>query len=338
MNNKAHTQFGQLRQMMQQPPSAALWSELITFMESHNPKMQEDVLLPYIKGHLKRWPDELRTWHKSWTKRFLKGIAVPAAGMATQLVISNRHFHQYPLDPLKQHLNYLDHIKSLTIDQESHLTIPFLAEFLSLSMFDHLETLNMSMSSVAADHQMAFLTTLDGKPLKHIKNDYSIRLNTHSIRELIGGVRWPQLNTLHLGALDQEIQVFEDVAVHPNITNFGITMYNTTPWWNWTRSRQWLNHIERLTIGHYYSDAMAETTRRLVTEIELNQCKILHINSYSNVSDEDVIEALLKNQSLVNLRAFYGCSFWNHKDALRTLLDAPHLHDDLKTFFKTRYL
>ena len=336
MINKAHAQFGQLRQMMQQPPSRDLWMELIAFMESHDPRVQEDVLLPYIKGYLKQWPDELRTWHKSWTKRFLKARHVPAAGMATQLVISNRHLHQYPIEPLKRHLSYIDQIKSLHIEHESHLTAPFLAEFLSLSMFDHLETLNMEMDSVASDQQMTFLTALDGKPLKELKNYYSFHFNAHSIRELIGGQRWPQLNTLHLGSVDHEVQLFEEVVVHRNIQTFGLSMCNTTPWWNYARARQWLNHIEHLTVGHYYTSDMPEHSCRLLSEIELKQCKTLHMHIYGT-SPDDVAQALLKNRSLVNLREFYGCSFWRHKDTLRTLLDAPHLHDDLKAFFTTTY-
>lgn len=338
MNNKAHAQFGQLRQMMQQPPSKSLWMALIAFMESHNPKIQEDTLLPYIKGHLKRWPDDLRTWHKSWTKRFLKGQLVPAAGMATQMVISNRHLHQYPIESLARHSSYIDQIRSLHLEQESHLTMPFIAQFLSLPMFEHLEALHLEMNDVTQDHQMAFLAALDGKPLKKLKNDYCIHFNTHSIRELIGGERWPQLSTLHLGSLDQEIQLFEEVVVHENITEFGLSMRNTMPWWNWARARQWLKHINHLVVGHYYADGMPEHTCRLLAEIELDQCQTLNINTYG-IQPEDVIQALLKNSTLVNLRAFHcgGCSFWHNKDALRTLLNAPHLHDDLKTFFQNTY-
>jgi hypothetical protein len=68
--------FGELRSLLSQAPSAALWARLWRMMEGVEPTRQGE-LVPYVSGHLERWPDALRVAPEHWSQRALYDEDVP---------------------------------------------------------------------------------------------------------------------------------------------------------------------------------------------------------------------------------------------------------------------
>lgn len=54
------TSFGELRSLLQQPPTAALWIELVGLLESMDEGLRQAEALPYTLAHVSRWPKGLR--------------------------------------------------------------------------------------------------------------------------------------------------------------------------------------------------------------------------------------------------------------------------------------
>lgn len=61
--------FGELRSLLQQPPSEATWLELCELIERawlDHPDECVDAMLPYATQALERWPDALRKMPGNW--------------------------------------------------------------------------------------------------------------------------------------------------------------------------------------------------------------------------------------------------------------------------------
>ena len=78
--------FSALRDIVYAPPSEASWSRLCRLVEVWPDEVFEQEVLPYLEGHLLRWPDELRQaparWlrershiHPRWLKRPVLALA-----------------------------------------------------------------------------------------------------------------------------------------------------------------------------------------------------------------------------------------------------------------------
>ena len=63
-----HTQFGELRSILHEPPSASAWNRLCAILEVHaqHPERMSQRVLPYALQGLKRWPDALRVCPRRW--------------------------------------------------------------------------------------------------------------------------------------------------------------------------------------------------------------------------------------------------------------------------------
>ncbi len=74
----AQAQFGALRSALQRAPDEAAW-ELIwrTLAQWDEPALEQQAL-PYVTGHLRRWPDLLRTSPKPWLEALLHHKPSPA--------------------------------------------------------------------------------------------------------------------------------------------------------------------------------------------------------------------------------------------------------------------
>jgi hypothetical protein len=95
--------FGELRSLLQQAPSEALWEQICALVFPAKWEKAADQWLPYAEDHLDRsWPDVLRVWPERWRGR-------KAAPRATQLV---RHCEVDPkARSLETFLGALERIK-----------------------------------------------------------------------------------------------------------------------------------------------------------------------------------------------------------------------------------
>jgi hypothetical protein len=75
--------FGELRSLLQQEPSAQVWEQLCALVGGARWDKAAEQWLPYAEDHLaRRWPDRLRTWPAAW-----RGKAVAASALARHLVV-----------------------------------------------------------------------------------------------------------------------------------------------------------------------------------------------------------------------------------------------------------
>ena len=86
----AMDRFGELRSLLQQPPSPELWLALTSLIEAAPEPQARQLLVPYALDSLRRWPHELRTWQARWTRRVLRAIPLPVARLPSRCDLSNR--------------------------------------------------------------------------------------------------------------------------------------------------------------------------------------------------------------------------------------------------------
>lgn len=65
--------FGELRSLLQRAPSEGVWSRLCRVIEAWGRAEFEARALPYVRDHLKRWPDHLRRAPQRWADDLLRG-------------------------------------------------------------------------------------------------------------------------------------------------------------------------------------------------------------------------------------------------------------------------
>jgi hypothetical protein len=85
---KKHTPFpfGELRSLLQQPPSPALWEQLCALVFPTKWEKDADIWLPYTQDMLDRgWPDALRVWPEAWMSNRRSSAAALARALRVEL-------------------------------------------------------------------------------------------------------------------------------------------------------------------------------------------------------------------------------------------------------------
>ena len=52
--------FGNIRSLMQEPPSSEVWEQLRVLLDKAPKRAREQVLYAYCRDHLASWPDEIK--------------------------------------------------------------------------------------------------------------------------------------------------------------------------------------------------------------------------------------------------------------------------------------
>ena len=79
MEPAQHPRFGDIRSILQGPPTEEGWQQLCALVGSWEDEAIAEVLLPYAQEHLRRWPDALRVAPKRWVGRARAGQKLSAA-------------------------------------------------------------------------------------------------------------------------------------------------------------------------------------------------------------------------------------------------------------------
>ncbi len=77
--------FGNLRSLLQNPPSELLWGKVCEALEGVDARLFEEELVPYIQGHLSHWGDAPRTAPQHWLDRALRDQSAPQLALCTRL-------------------------------------------------------------------------------------------------------------------------------------------------------------------------------------------------------------------------------------------------------------
>ncbi len=92
MASKREEIFGELRSLLQQPPSHAIWAQLCVQLDKVKPdEYFEDAIAPYLLDALKTWPDDptLRVAPPTWCAPALKQKPTPMTRFATGVNLSS---------------------------------------------------------------------------------------------------------------------------------------------------------------------------------------------------------------------------------------------------------
>lgn len=65
--------FGDLRSLLQRPPTQATWARLCELLDELERARLEEEVFPYIEGRARAWPDELRVAPQRWVERAVEG-------------------------------------------------------------------------------------------------------------------------------------------------------------------------------------------------------------------------------------------------------------------------
>jgi hypothetical protein len=132
--------FGELRSLLQRPPSRAAWDHLCLALEEWPAEALEQQALPYVTSILDRWPDALRVANPRWIKAFLRERKIPWLPLVRSV-----GFHGTRLT-LEGMLKALDQLQS--------------ARLLELNLADAIELHVAEATALAAHPTLAQLRTI----------------------------------------------------------------------------------------------------------------------------------------------------------------------------------
>lgn len=87
----ASSTFGDLRSLMQQHPSRALWEQLCQMLDEADPGEMLELWVPYIRGHQRQWPASLGAAPERWIQTLFAGEDdIPQLSAALSLSVRDR--------------------------------------------------------------------------------------------------------------------------------------------------------------------------------------------------------------------------------------------------------
>ena len=152
-------QFGDLRALLQKPPSWAHWLALCDMVDGwSDPEHWQHIALPYTQDILDRtWPDVLRQAPLSWLARLLKGEAhVPGFELVrrlgrTQHYVSNEPcIETFPTLPTEDLCDLLKHPHMAHLTQLNLRNLPMHADRVVQTLVDHPTMLNLRALNLGA--------------------------------------------------------------------------------------------------------------------------------------------------------------------------------------------
>jgi hypothetical protein len=106
--------FGELRSLLQRPPSEATWLELCELLERawlDHPEAVENTLLPYAAQALSRWPDALRKMPGNWQHYLTTKSSYPPS-----LLLRTVRLRPMDQAPWRRLLSWLDTASITSLD------------------------------------------------------------------------------------------------------------------------------------------------------------------------------------------------------------------------------
>ncbi len=193
-------EFGELRSLLAQPPSEQVFDQ-ITDVLGVEERADDDPVLSYLEGHLRRWPTDLiRRVPEDWLIFITHDIwPMPAMRLCNALRVDD-----FDEDDFERFLPKLPHLQTLEV-QDTSLSSETLADF--IPALPDLLTLRVTHCHLHAEHVVALspgfprLRVLDLR-YTHLREGVLTYLKEDS--ELFVGLRVLHLQGNHLDASDLE--------------------------------------------------------------------------------------------------------------------------------------
>lgn len=81
--------FGDIRSLLQRPPSAENWRTLCGLLDQFPIEQLQQRILPYVNGYMRHWPDHLRIAPKQWIRNYFATNQAPQLSVARCIKTSN---------------------------------------------------------------------------------------------------------------------------------------------------------------------------------------------------------------------------------------------------------
>lgn len=221
--------FGELRSLLQRAPSARHWVELCEHLDRFDEVTATEEVLPYVKDHLGRWPDDLRVAPRRWLEQAMEGHYTPALMLARQIswegvtntVLGAEDFWgvgpfvelreqavepgdvMVTVDPLDLEriktlaASYdLTEVRALSLSRNALDTAAICALVQIEGLFTGLERLDLDGNVLGEEGVQALLSVLDGAALRELTLDHAM-LGSAGAR-LLFSREWPSLTRLSL--------------------------------------------------------------------------------------------------------------------------------------------
>jgi Leucine-rich repeat (LRR) protein len=190
--------FGDIRSLLQLPPTQERWNTLCALLDAARPsRTARDLVLPYARDHLARWPDPLRMAPWRW---LVQTIFEDDPPLGWSLV---RHVSFSPAAPLNNswtervagspHLDGISHL-SLT---SCHIGGAPLARILDAPCMPHLRALDLSFNHVRDDGLRGITRTQNLRSLERLEL-VANGVMFHGVKFIGDSPWWPGLKALDL--------------------------------------------------------------------------------------------------------------------------------------------
>lgn len=184
--------FGELRSILQEPPSPQSWAKLCLVIERFGPGELERVALPYACAHLTRWPITMRALPHRWLVLLLSGRSVPWMPLVRHLDMSSSALlHDVACAALMRQpaLEYLDSLCIKSVERVSFRGVQLL---LSSPHLHNLGALKLSGLGLYDQTLEAILSQLRAVALRRL----DLSQNSLTLRGLEGLLHTPGLQKL----------------------------------------------------------------------------------------------------------------------------------------------
>lgn len=133
--------FGDVRSVLQRPPSADTWDDLCHVLSMWRSGQREDEILQYTLSHLDRWPSVLRRAPLRWVEGLMRGVSLPFASVVRVLDLSGKHLRNADMQTLSM-APVLEHLDELILDHND-VGIAGIGHLSQSSMMSRLKVLSL---------------------------------------------------------------------------------------------------------------------------------------------------------------------------------------------------
>lgn len=188
--------FGYLRSLTQGAPSPKRWEELCASLDPW--RGQEDlyeIILPYLHGALRHWPDAMCVAPREWIERALEGVAMPQLVIARSLNLQGQWLGTRGATRLAQ-THSLVNLRILQL-YGNKLEADGLRALLSTPRFEQVHTLNLFSNDLRSQGASTLAELSNFKGLRHFGMSHN-QIRDYGFVALIACPWFEQLESLRL--------------------------------------------------------------------------------------------------------------------------------------------
>lgn len=270
--------FGQLRSLLQQPPSAALWGQICEALDRWPRREARDQAIPYIEGHVSRWPSHLLVAPTTWTKKLMFGQLVPGMTLVRTLQLKGKSLGPQSIKPIGR---LIEKIPVQVLDlSDADLQDRTLKLLIEQPFMRNIHTLNLANNAITGKGLSALASASNCHGIEVLDLSRN-RLRQHHLKSLAKEGGLPGLHTLklsHAQLTHEDLEALIDVGLLSRLRSLSLEQCQVVGAMSWRRlflEVDW-SQLEHLNLAHTKLDqgdmnALAQATT-------MSKLKVLNLN------------------------------------------------------------